>query len=105
MVEGRLRPVAALVDRIVRNDEVAGAGVAVLAGGEVALEHYAGEAAPGAVAGAETLWPLASISKLYTATLLMRLIEQGELTLNTRVHCLLPRFTGAARTRSPCASC
>ena len=94
MVDGRLAHVAGLVDRIVDTEGVPGAGVAVLVGGKVALEHYAGDAAPGAPASPETLWPLASISKLYTATMIMRLIERGELTLMTRARSVLPRFDG-----------
>ena len=78
MVDGPLAHVAGLVDRMVRAEGVQGAGVAVLASGKLALEHYAGDASPGKPAGPETLWPVASISKLYTATMIMRLIEQGE---------------------------
>jgi beta-lactamase class C len=96
-MDGRLEHVARLVDRVVRGEGVAGAGVAVLRGGEVALEHYAGDAAPGNPAGPETLWPVASISKLYTATMIMRLVEQGELTLIARARSVLPRFDGGGK--------
>jgi beta-lactamase class C len=98
-VDERLSHVAGLVDRIVLREGVAGAGVAVLAGGEVALEHYAGDAGPGNPAAPETLWPIASISKLYTATMIMRLVEQGELTLITRAGTILPRFDGDGKER------
>ena len=92
--DGRLQNVAELVGRIVRTDGVQGAGVAVLSRGELVLEHYVGIAGPGNPAGPATLWPLASTTKLYTATTIMRLIEQGELTLSTRVQWILPRFAG-----------
>jgi CubicO group peptidase (beta-lactamase class C family) len=99
MMDGRLALVADLVDSIVCEEDVQGAGVAVLSGGTVALEHYAGEAGPGTLAGPATLWPVASISKLYTATMLMRLVEQGELSLITRVGSVLPRFDGGGKER------
>jgi CubicO group peptidase (beta-lactamase class C family) len=45
----------------------------------------------------ETLWPIASISKVYTAAAIMQLVELGELTLNTPVTILLPEFRGQGR--------
>jgi len=75
------------------------AGVALIAAqqGKIVIEHYAGQAAPGLPASPTVLWPLASISKLYTAAMIMRLVEQGGLTLNQAVHHLLPQFTGEGR--------
>lgn len=75
------------------------AGVAVIAAkaGEIVIEEYAGMAAPGHLAGINTLWPLASISKLYTAAIIMRLVEQGELTLSTLAGHFFPEFTGDGR--------
>jgi CubicO group peptidase (beta-lactamase class C family) len=46
---------------------------------------------------AQTLFPIASISKVYAATAIVRLIEQGELTANTPVHHVLPKFIGERR--------
>jgi CubicO group peptidase (beta-lactamase class C family) len=62
--------------------------------GSIVAERYAGEAAPGLRAGPDVLWPVASISKVYTAATIMRLVEHGVLTLSTPVHLLLPEFTG-----------
>ena len=42
--------------------------VGVAVGGEQFAEYVAGNATPGKQSASETLWPLASISKLYTAT-------------------------------------
>jgi hypothetical protein len=84
-MEGRLARIAGPVDRVVHAEGVPGAGIAVLAGGEVAVEHYAGDAGPGNPAGPETRWPIASISKLYTATMIMRLAEMP--TDATRREC------------------
>lgn len=75
------------------------AGVALIAAqhGKILIEHYAGIAAPGLPSSPTTLWPLASISKVYTAAMIMRLVEMGQLTLNRPVHHLLPKFTGEGR--------
>lgn len=86
-----------VIDRHVATGAVAGAGLAVWKNGAVVLEHYAGHAAPQLPAGADVLWPVASISKLYTAATIMRLVEDGVLTLNTPLHLLLPRFSGGGR--------
>lgn len=99
VVDGRLEPVVDLVGRMVRTEGVSGAGVAIVSRGKLVLEHYEGMAGPGNPAGPETLWPLASISKLYTATTIVRLIELGELTLSTRAETILPRMTGGSKEK------
>jgi CubicO group peptidase (beta-lactamase class C family) len=86
-----------LIGRSIAAEGFQGAALIVERRGRTVLEHYAGEAAPGVAAGPQTLWPLASISKVYTAAMVMRLVEQGELTLNTLVSRVLPRFTGEGR--------
>lgn len=88
---------AALVDRQVDSGAFAGAVLAVFRGHEQVFEHFAGNAAPGLPAAASVLWPLASITKLFTAAAVMRLVELGELTVNTPVWQLLPEFDGAGR--------
>lgn len=95
----RMRPLVELVGRMVRTEGVSGAAVAVAHRGELVIEHYDGVARPGREADAETLWPLASISKLYTATTLVRLVELGELTLSTRVQTVLPSMDGGGKER------
>lgn len=42
----------------------------------------------------ETLFDLASITKLYTTTAFMTLVEQGKVTLDTPVCAILPEFDG-----------
>ena len=85
---------ANVIDRHVQEGVCTGAGVVVVKDGETVLEYYAGEAAPGLAASTNVLWPLASISKVYTATMIMRLVEEGALTLNTPVCELIPQFRG-----------
>ena len=96
---GRLRPVLARLARCVAAGEVDGAALAVAVGGEQVAEGYWGEAAPGRPAATETLWPLASIAKSYTAATVMALVERGDLTLSTTARSLLPRFDGEGRER------
>ena len=86
-----------VLERQVAAGDIAGAGLVVWRDGAIAAEHYAGQAAPQLTAGPAVLWPVASISKVYTAGMLMRLVEEGELTLNTPVRLILPEFTGDGR--------
>jgi CubicO group peptidase (beta-lactamase class C family) len=74
-----------------------GAALVATRNQKTVLEYYAGEAAPHLPSALTVLWPLASISKLYTAAMIMCLVEQGVLTLNTPVHHLLPKFNGGGR--------
>jgi CubicO group peptidase (beta-lactamase class C family) len=68
---------------------------AVLAtrGGQLVLEQYAGDLPD----GANTLWAVASISKVYAVSAIMRLVELGEITLNTLASHIIPEFTGDGR--------
>ena len=56
-----------LMDRYVAEGGFAGAALLAAQHGKLVLEHYAGNAAPDLPASATVLWPLASISKVYTA--------------------------------------
>jgi CubicO group peptidase (beta-lactamase class C family) len=94
---GKLAPLQALLDRFVAEGQVNGAAVAVAQGGVQVAELYAGAAAPERSASADTLWPLASISKVYTAAAVMALLERGFLTLSMTVHSVLPEFDGGGK--------
>ena len=85
----RLERAFALLDRYVTEQGVKGARLVVAQGGEIVGERYAGCAGPDRPADTDTLWPLASISKLYTAAAAMALVEAGEITLGTAP----PRFS------------
>ncbi len=95
----RLRWAIDLLDRFVAEGQTDGAAVAVAHRGELAGAYDAGFAAPGRPAAADTLWPLASISKSYTAAATMALVERGLLTLDTTVTSVLPAFRGDGRER------
>ncbi len=86
-----------VVDKHTSSGEYAGAGLAVFQHAKLVAEYYAGEAAPGLAAAPNVLWPLASISKVYTATMIIRLVEDGVLTLNTPVCEVIPQFKGGGR--------
>jgi beta-lactamase class C len=89
--------VVAIVDRQVAAGHFAGAALSVLRGDRPVVEHFVGQAGPGLPSDATVLWPLASITKLYTAAAVMRLVELGEVTVNTPVWQVLPRFRGEGR--------
>lgn len=92
MRDERLTAVYARFARFIADGEVAGVALVAAVGGEQVVEWYGGEAAPGLAAGRNVLWPLASISKLYTAAMVLALIERGALTLSLRVAEVLPGF-------------
>jgi CubicO group peptidase (beta-lactamase class C family) len=79
-----------LSDLITRH-HVPGASLAVLAGGEVS-EAAAGllNTRTGQAATPDSLWQIGSITKVYTATLIMQLAEAGRLDLDAPVVEVLP---------------
>lgn len=94
---GNFGAVERFVERIIEQGRVTAAGMAIAIEGEPVFSYLAGEARPGTPASDDTLWPLASISKLYTASMVVSLIEEGLLTLGTKVVDILPDFTGDGR--------
>jgi beta-lactamase class C len=92
-----LTPISDFIDRLVEDGRCSGAGLAAAIDGKPVFEHYAGQARSDLAAGPEALWPVASISKLYTAAAIMRLIEQGQLSLGMSASTVLPAFTGGGR--------
>jgi CubicO group peptidase (beta-lactamase class C family) len=95
----RFAPVVRLLDAMVAQGQVPGAAIAVAVGPHRVFEHYAGESSAGIVADAGTIWAIASISKLYTAAVIGRLLEMGEIVLSRRVQTILPDFTADGRDR------
>ncbi|MCX7622692.1 MAG: beta-lactamase family protein [Thermomicrobium sp.] len=89
--------VLAGVEAWIRRGEIDGAGLMVVCRGQMVLEWYAGDAAPGLPAGPEVLWPLAAISKVYTATTVLALVERGVLTLGMPVAEVLEEFDDEER--------
>ena len=92
-----LSRVANIVQRHINEGGFAGAAVIGARRGIILLEHYAGDAGPGLPSNENVLWPIASISKMYAVSAIMRLLENGEITLNTLACNILPEFTGDGR--------
>ncbi len=78
---------------------VPGVAVAVAIDGVIVLEHYAGKTSAGAGTPVDTrtLYSIASISKVFTATLIMRLVERGDVAIDEAVRRFLPTFTGEGK--------
>jgi CubicO group peptidase (beta-lactamase class C family) len=81
---------------------VPGATLAVLAGGELTA-HATGvvNAATGVEATVDAAFPIASISKLWTATAIMRLAERGAVDLDRPLAETLPELTLPTRAGDP----
>jgi beta-lactamase class C len=69
-----------------------GVGAVVWHRGDVAAERYAGEAAPGRPVGADTLFPLASVTKPIASAVVMTLVDDGVVSLDEPVGRLVPEF-------------
>jgi CubicO group peptidase (beta-lactamase class C family) len=85
-----------LVERfagLVAEHDVPGAAVAVLVGDDIA-EAASGvlNTATGVAATTNSVFQLASVTKLWTATLVMQLVDEGLLDLDRPVRAYLPRF-------------
>jgi CubicO group peptidase (beta-lactamase class C family) len=80
-------------DELVRKHGIPGASLAVLAAGDVsALASGVLNLSTGVEATTDSLFQIASITKVYTATVFMRLVEQGLVGLDTHVVEVLPDF-------------
>jgi CubicO group peptidase (beta-lactamase class C family) len=86
-----------LLDRQIISAAITGAAVGVANHDTTLIEVYAGSAAPGLASGPRVLWPVASISKLFAAAMVMRLVELGEISLSTLVAGILPELAGEGR--------
>jgi CubicO group peptidase (beta-lactamase class C family) len=81
------------LDELTRQHDAPGASLAVLAAGEVtALATGVLHMGTGIETTTDSLFQIGSITKLYTATVLMRLVDQGLTKVDTRVREILPEF-------------
>ncbi|MCC6627383.1 MAG: beta-lactamase family protein [Chloroflexi bacterium] len=96
----RLRRAFTLLDEWVTAGVVPGAAVLVARGGRVAGEAYLGLADPARQrpATSDTIWGLASVTKPFTATAVLLLVERGCLALDEALGRLLPEFLDAPAT-------
>ncbi|WHT21295.1 serine hydrolase [Crossiella sp. CA-258035] len=81
------------LDQLRAQHHVPGATLAVLADGRIhELASGLLHRGTGVPATTESVFQLGSVAKVYTATLVMRLVEAGDLELEARVVDLLPEF-------------
>jgi CubicO group peptidase (beta-lactamase class C family) len=92
-VDARFERVAALVAQKMKELDIPGAALGVLVDGEVRTRGFGVTNVdhPQPVT-AETLFQIGSISKTFTGTAIMRLVEQGKLRLDDPVRQFLPQF-------------
>ncbi len=81
-----------IVETLAR-DRVPGAAVAIVTGTEVLFLRTYGRDGRGAPVTEQTAFRLGSMSKAVTALVTMRLVERGEITLETEVETPLPELT------------
>ncbi len=96
----RVRWVAELVKRWVDAGDMQGIVALVARRGTIILHEVFGKLAPEENAPAlalDALFPIASMTKLITATAVMILVEEGRLGLNRRVAEYIPEFAGEGK--------
>ena len=95
-----LRRAFGLLESWIDEGVLPGAAAIVTRGGRVAGEAYLGVAnrAKEQPVTSDTIWSLASITKPFTATAVMILVERGMLSLDDPLYRLVPEFLGAPAT-------
>lgn len=90
---------AAALDVYLENIEnSAMGGVAIFRDGRLDYRHYLGYASveDGIQNSADTEFPVASVTKMFTATMIFQLIEEGRLTLHTKLSRFYPGIPDSA---------
>src|SRR5215218_7177323 len=79
--------------KLIEQYDVPAAGVAVLADGEV-VDHAAGvlSMSTGVEATPESVFQIGSITKLWTSSLVLQLVDEGKVDLDTTMRTYLPEF-------------
>ena len=87
---------------LIAEHEVPGTAVGVLFGGEV-IDHAAGvlSKATGVETTADSVFQIGSITKVWTTTLVMQLVDEGMVDLDKPVRDYLPEFVHRATTTRP----
>ncbi|WP_066368590.1 serine hydrolase domain-containing protein [Herbidospora mongoliensis] len=82
------------LDELAAKHGIPGAQLGILSGDElVTLATGVLHAGTGQPAATDSVWQIGSISKVWTATVIMQLVDEGRLTLGTPVAEILPEFT------------
>ncbi len=93
----RLTSVLGQIEDWVRPQGPPGVGAAVWHRGEIVAEHYAGDTSASSPVTADTLFPLASVTKPFTAATMLSLVDDGSVSLDEPVG----RFVAAFRAGPP----
>jgi CubicO group peptidase (beta-lactamase class C family) len=93
-LDDALRDVDTTLDKAVTADGVGGVSAAVMAGGKVVWSRHYGyaEVETKRVATSTTDYRIGSITKQFTALMLLQLVEQGKVRLTDPVRTYLPEF-------------
>lgn len=91
-----------LAQELVATGVTPGIGLLAEWRGRTIVEAYFGQEAAGQLdlpVTESTIWPLASVTKPVSAAAIMRLVERGELLLETFVQSICPEFEGEGKER------
>lgn len=88
----RLRSALGHIEEWVGPQGPPGVGAVVWHKGEIVAEHYVGTASAATPVTAETLFPLASVTKPMTASAVLTLVDEGSVSLDEPVGRLVPAF-------------
>ncbi len=86
----------AAVTKILKATEVPSASIAIVTDGKLDYAHaYGDQRLDGSAATITARYPLASVSKQFTAAAILLLVEEGKMSLDDKVAKYLPTLTGA----------
>jgi CubicO group peptidase (beta-lactamase class C family) len=97
-----LEALARLSGRIredVEQGRIFGASILVAREGKIGYRDTIGEVAPGRPAASDDIYLMMSLSKAFTASLVLRAVDRGQLTLDTRACEILPGFAANGKQR------
>lgn len=99
--KARLEQIAAAIEQNVQRGDYFGAVIRVARGGEVVLSRAIGyeDAAKTRPLREDSIFSIFSITKAFVNVLVLRAIEEGRLTLTTRISAIIPEFAGVPRER------
>lgn len=88
----------AAVARMLRSSDVPSASIAIVTDGKLDyVRAYGDQRLDGSAATTRARYPVASISKQFTAAAILLLVEDGKLSLDDKLAKYLPTLTGADR--------
>jgi CubicO group peptidase (beta-lactamase class C family) len=92
-----LQRLVACIQADIDQGQTASASILVARGGAIGCREVLGSVAPGRAAAADDLYLLMSLSKSFTAALVLQAIDHGRFTLDTRAADILPGFGVAGK--------